>query len=165
MNEQQRPQDPMVRTRSTTKKKNSKGGDWLLLYVDQDQVQFMIEALQACAANPRGARLDLHTNQKQADNGRTFDSTIVYVKPCQEQQQQQAGGFGNQPRQYAPRGAQTPDTRNRVQQAYGAQRPPAPTAPPARQYAPRQAPQPQPQPPVEDTGFAGTPPGDEEVPF
>lgn len=150
MDNQQRPQDPLVTTRSTTKKKNSKGGDWLVLYVNPDQVQVLIDALVPCLNNPRGARIDVHTGKKNTNDGRRqFDSTIFYVKVCEEPQDQQGGGYApqqggyapppQQPRQYAPvqpmgpgRGQQSPQTRERVQAAYAPQQQP----PPQRQYAP-----------------------------
>lgn len=82
--------DPMIKVRSFTNKgKNSKGGDWYLLYVGGDPnegnkaLDEMIETLQACKDNPRGASINLHVSKKE-HMGKEFDSAIMFIKPTQE---------------------------------------------------------------------------------
>lgn len=78
-----KPKDPMVTFRSTMKKKNSKGGDWLVLYMNQEQAGLLAEQIMANIENPKGVKLDIHTNKKEHE-GRTFDSSIAFVKAVQD---------------------------------------------------------------------------------
>ncbi|MCK5015596.1 MAG: hypothetical protein KAS32_00875 [Candidatus Peribacteraceae bacterium] len=79
--------DLMITFRSTTKKKNQKGGDWLQLYMNADQVAALANTLATKVHNERGVRLDFHTSQKKnTTNGNVFDSTICFVKEVQPRQ-------------------------------------------------------------------------------
>lgn len=93
-NNNQKPQDPMVKFKSTTIGQNSKGGDRLQLSLDAAEVEYLIEQLQAVKTE-RGVKFDIHTSEKEALNGpnagRKFFSSIAFIKGIQE--------FG------APRGA------------------------------------------------------------
>ncbi len=85
MTEQKKlPQDPMIKFRAVMRGKNSKGGDRTQLYLAQEQALLLIETLQAHLENPRGVKLDLHVSKKESQDGRAFDSAIVFVKGVQE---------------------------------------------------------------------------------
>jgi hypothetical protein len=74
----------MIVFRSTIRGKNSKGGDRLQLYVSQENIQLLIDTLAENLTNPKGAKLDIHTSKKESSDGRTFDSTIAFVKGVTE---------------------------------------------------------------------------------
>ena len=82
--------DPMILFRNTIRGKNSKGGDRTQLYLGGDkeagnaQIQALIDVLLAGLSNERGVKLDFHTSQKVAQGGRSFESTICFVKPVGE---------------------------------------------------------------------------------
>lgn len=82
--------DLMILFRSTTRGKNSKGGDRLKLYMNQEQAQALAETILSLNAE-RGVNLDFHTSKKTTEDGtRQFDSTIAFVKATQEK----GAGFG-----------------------------------------------------------------------
>jgi len=75
--------DPMFLFRSTMVGKNSKGGDRLQLYMDQEQVVGLIEHLTTLLGNDRGVKLDIHTSDKVKD-GRSFKSSFAFIKAVAE---------------------------------------------------------------------------------
>lgn len=80
----QNQKDPLITFRSTQQGKNSKGGDRLTLYINQDQVAVLINVLNQNSGNERGVKLDIHTAKKTTDEGRSFLSTFAFVKAVQE---------------------------------------------------------------------------------
>lgn len=82
-NNNQKPKDPMIKFKSTTLGTNSKGGSRTQLSLSQEEVNYLVEQLQAVTTE-RGAKFDIHTSEKATDDGRTFLSSIAFVKGIQE---------------------------------------------------------------------------------
>lgn len=81
--------DPMIVFRSTQAGFNSKGGARLTLTIGGDKatgneaLEQLIAVLTEYKTNPRGVKIDIHTSKKEYE-GRSFDSTIAFVRPVQE---------------------------------------------------------------------------------
>lgn len=76
--------DTLMKVRSTIRGKNSKGGDRVQLYLDGETVTALIESLTALASSPKGVKIDLHTNKRESEDGRQFDSSFFFVKAVGE---------------------------------------------------------------------------------
>lgn len=77
--------DHMFTYRSTMVGQDKAGRDTLKVYLDQDQVQIMIDTLTGLLENERGVKLTFHTGEKEAkDTGRKFLSTFGFVSAVQE---------------------------------------------------------------------------------
>lgn len=97
------PKDVMIKFRSTIPGKNSKGGDRLQLYLSTEEAEALMGELQAAvkAGGERGAKLDIHTSEKEHD-GRKFKSSIAFVKAVQEAGA--TGGAGRPaPKKFVPK--------------------------------------------------------------
>lgn len=73
--------DTMIKFKSTIRGKNSKGGDRVQLYLTREEVLTFITALQLNQGNETGVKLDIHTNVRESEDGRKFDSSFAFVKP------------------------------------------------------------------------------------
>lgn len=93
--------DKLLSARSTIRKKDSKGRDVITVYFTPEVVEDMIAALEATRANPKGAKLTLHTGKKEHE-GRSFDSTFGFVKGVDDNGQSFGGA--------APQGRFVPKT-------------------------------------------------------
>lgn len=110
------PQDPMLKFRSVIRGKNSKGGDRSQLYLAQEQALALIEVLQANIENPRGVKLDLHISKKESQDGRAFDSAIMFVKAVQEASTvRPGGGFQKAPAPYMEKVSSPEDIQARIE--------------------------------------------------
>jgi len=89
--------DVMIKFRTTISGKNSKGGDRLQLYLNQEEGEALLGELQAAlqSGGEKGAKFDIHTSDKEYE-GRRFKSSIAFVKPVQEKTAGGAGA-GNRP--------------------------------------------------------------------
>lgn len=99
------PKDVMIKFRSTIPGKNSKGGDRLQLYLSPEEAEALMGELQAAvkAGGERGAKLDIHTSEKEHD-GRKFKSSIAFVKAVQEGTNGTGGGAGRPaPKKFVPK--------------------------------------------------------------
>lgn len=97
--------DTMIKFKGADMKKNSKGGDYIILKLKPEEVEVLINELKN-NNNERGIRLDVHVNEKESEDGRAFLSAIMFVKGIQE--------FGKGPRPGAkPNGA---GTRSKIEQ-------------------------------------------------
>jgi len=100
----EQPKDEMIKVRSTIKGKNSKGGDRTQYYLTPEDTQVLINELTASLNTPqgqeKGVKLDLHTNEKQADDGRKFLSSFGFVKSVGEGV---GGSRAQAPRKFAPK--------------------------------------------------------------
>lgn len=75
--------DKMIVFKGAEMKKNSKGGDYIVLKLKPEEVASVIEELTT-KNNERGIRLDVHVNEKESADGRSFLSAIMFVKGIQE---------------------------------------------------------------------------------
>ena len=102
MSTTEREKDVMIKFRSTIIGKNSKGGDRVQLYLNQEEGNALLGELQAAltAGGERGAKLDVHTSDKEHD-GRKFKSTIAFVKPVQAEGA--TGGNRPAPKKFVPK--------------------------------------------------------------
>jgi hypothetical protein len=76
--------DHLFTFRSTMKDQDSKGRDRIRLYLDQEQVQIMIDILSANLENEKGVKFSFHTGEKESDQGRSFLSTFGFVSAVAE---------------------------------------------------------------------------------
>ena len=88
--------DTMIKFRSTVRGKNSKGGDRIQLYLTQEEAQSLITTLTN-SNGTTGVKLDIHTNKKTTEAGRTFDSSFAFVKQVQEAATRPTGTFTDKP--------------------------------------------------------------------
>lgn len=89
--------DPLISFRSVMLGKNKKGGDRIQLYLGghtdergNEVIKTLIEALTAGLENPRGVKLDLHVNDRESEDGRTFKSAFGFVKQVEDRDAQKA---------------------------------------------------------------------------
>lgn len=82
MSEQQ-PKDLMIKFKGAEMKKNSKGGDYIVLKLLPDELEVFIEDMRS-KVTERGIRLDVHVSDKSSEDGRQFKSAIAFVKGIQE---------------------------------------------------------------------------------
>jgi hypothetical protein len=78
--------DPMIKIASVYEGQNSKGGDRTALTFTSDQVEILVQELQAAVENsPKGkAKLDIHiTDRTTEDGSRTFRGGFAFVRPVQ----------------------------------------------------------------------------------
>lgn len=113
-----RPKDPcinfrnIVRGQSKTKDAlNPQGSERLQLYLNQEQIPVLIEALQAHLENERGVNIDLHIKKREnTHNGNIFESPFAFIKAVQEPQSVA------RPRQgFVPKGTPTTATLSRTE--------------------------------------------------
>lgn len=91
--------DTMIKFRSTIKGKNSKGGDRLQLYLSLDDARELASTLEAKLgeASEKGVKIDLHTSERETNEGRKFLASFAFVKTV-------ADGVGTPaPKQFAPK--------------------------------------------------------------
>lgn len=71
----------MVLARATKRGKNSKGGDFVSLYLSAEETDKLITAAtREAASDPgKGLKLTVHTNVKDHE-GRKFDSSFMFIK-------------------------------------------------------------------------------------
>ena len=111
----EKPKDPKVKFRSCMVGKTKTGNaDRFQLYLgggnnhDPEQLLTLIDALNACVENPKGVKLDLQIYANQSEDGRSFHSAQMYVKPVSDG----PTGGGGVRTNYVPRTAAT--TQNNV---------------------------------------------------
>lgn len=99
--------DVMIKFKTTIVGKNSKGGDRVQLYLKPEDGEALLGELQAAltAGGERGAKLDIHTSDKEHE-GRKFKSSIAFVKPVGVEG---AGGTAGRPapKKFVPKQATT----------------------------------------------------------
>lgn len=92
--------DYMYKFRSTIRNKDSKGRDVIKVYLNPEEVQQAINDLTAALESPRGANIVIHTEKKQSEQGRAFDSSFGFIKVTQDV----AGARGGAtPTKFAPK--------------------------------------------------------------
>lgn len=69
--------------KSTAMSKGSKGEERVQLSFTKEGVQELIATLQSLADNERGVKLDAHIYEQEKE-GRTFKSTVMFVKAIHE---------------------------------------------------------------------------------
>ena len=106
---QERPKDPIIGARSTIKGKSSKGDDKLSLYFSVEQAETLLAETQKelTVSEGRGIKFDIYTRKKtNTENGRTFDSSFMFVKATQESSRGSSGGGAAAPavaRKFVPK--------------------------------------------------------------
>lgn len=86
MSEQERSKDARFtykEIKNTSVGKGSKGELRVQLSFTKESIPALLEAVAALEGNERGVKFDIHVYDKEA-NGRTFSSTLMFVKPIQE---------------------------------------------------------------------------------
>ena len=83
--------DKMIVFKGAEMKKNSKGGDYIVLKLKPEEVTALVTELTT-KNNERGIRLDVHVNEKESADGRSFLSAIAFVKGIQEFGRSMGGG-------------------------------------------------------------------------
>jgi len=84
--------DTMIKFRSTIRGKNSKGGDRLQLYLTNEEATALLNEIQK-SNGATGVKLDIHTNKKTTEDGRTFDSSFGFCRTVMGKDTQKAATF------------------------------------------------------------------------
>jgi hypothetical protein len=83
MSQEAKSKDLMIKFKGVDMKKNSKGGDYLILKLNPEETEAFVAELQGKVTD-RGIRLDIHVSDKESEGGRAFKSGICFVKGIQE---------------------------------------------------------------------------------
>jgi hypothetical protein len=84
--------DTMIKFRSTIRGKNSKGGDRIQLYLTNEEATALLNEIQKTNGTT-GVKLDIHTNKKTTEDGRTFDSSFGFCRAVLQKDTSKATTF------------------------------------------------------------------------
>lgn len=97
--------DTMIKFRSTIRGKNSKGGDRLQLYLSNEEATALLTEIQKTNGTT-GVKLDIHTNKKTTEDGRSFDSSFGFVRTVASKE--------NKPTTFVKKSAQSDELKERI---------------------------------------------------